>query len=269
MKYSEAEAQEKMTVQDLIRLAKLNFWCKPHEILERSQLRRKALKLVLNLVISILVWLCSVLLVLMGLIPPYVSAQFVLMAVGLIGVLVLLPRMTRLYRRWLNGWGGVAVKGFVMMVMVVAVAWYPAVSQMKKDAVAEAEREKITSMTPDERYWYEENKRREAQLAEEVRRKAEAENERERKEQEVKEWNAKEAEREKAAAIERQADMKLENSRQRDFYDELGSPKILYKCNNSDLEKAIGAKYGNINLILSSAQENCGSSGYQILKRQD
>lgn len=261
--------QGKMTRQDFKRLLKLNLWCKQHEKMERSLLRRKFLKWFLNLGLSILGWLGAVQLILMGLLPPYVSLQFLLIAIGLVGVLIILPRVNILYRNWLNGWGAVAVKGIMVVAMIVAIGFYPEVGEMKRNLVAEQEREKVNSMAPDERYWYEEQKRREAQSVEDARLKAEAKLERERIERVAKEWDAKEAERDKLASIKQQEDIRLENSRQREFYNELGSPKLLYKCNSSDLEKAIGAKYGNINSLLSGAQENCGSAGYQILKRED
>lgn len=262
------DEQNKLTRQEFKRLLKLNLWCSTQEKLERNHLRMKSNKWILNFVFSIFGWSCAVLLVLMGLFPPYVYLQFVFMAIGLIGIIILLPRVSRLYRHWLNGWGFIAVKGIVTMVALVAVAWYPAVSQLKKDVIAERELQKINAMTPDQKYEYEEKQRRNAQLAEYERLKLEEKEERERIDRASKELANKEANDKKLSLLGQQDDIKQENKRQREFYDDLGSPKVLYKCKGSDFEKAVGAKFGNINMLLSDLQGECGA-GYEILKRKD
>jgi len=261
----------KFTLQDFVRLFKLNLWCKPEDKLERDRLRRKGLKWMFNPlltkwiwnpIVSVIGWFIAVLLVISGLIPPYVSLQFVLMAIGFVGVLFLLPRVSRLYSNWLNGWGLLAVKAFIVLTMGMASSFYPMVSQMKKDVNFENERQKVNAMNPDERYRYEEGKRRETQLNE-------AKEAREKVEQAAKKWDAEQVVRDREASLKRQASVRENNKEQRDFYSDLGSPKILYKCNNSDAEKAVGAKVGNINLLLSNAQQECGFGGYEILKRKE
>jgi hypothetical protein len=261
----------KFTLQDFVRLFKLNLWCKPEDKLERDRLRRKGLKWMFNPlltkwiwnpIVSVIGWFIAVLLVISGLIPPYVSLQFVLMAIGFVGVLFLLPRVSGLYSNWLNGWGLLAVKAFIVLTMGIASSFYPMVSQMKKDVNFENERQKVNAMNPDERYRYEEGKRRETQLNE-------AKEAREKVEQAAKKWDAEQVVRDREASLKRQASVRENNKEQRDFYSDLGSPKILYKCNNSDAEKAVGAKVGNINLLLSNAQQECGFGGYEILKRKE
>ena len=60
-----------------------------------------------------------------------------------------------------------------------------------------------------------------------------------------------------------------ENERQRDFYSQLGKPKLLYKCKESPFEKAIGAQIGTLNRLIADADRECGSSGYEILKSKE
>lgn len=77
-------------------------------------------------------------------------------------------------------------------------------------------------------------------------------------------------ERRQEAEIKREIeiDARAENRKQRDFYDELGAPKILYKCKDSPFESAIGAKFGSINRLIETAQSRCADAGYKIIKRE-
>jgi hypothetical protein len=60
-------------------------------------------------------------------------------------------------------------------------------------------------------------------------------------------------------------DIDTDNDNQRDFYDQLGSPKMLYKCDGSPFEKAIGSTHGTYNLLLKEVTSDCGS-GFDVIK---
>lgn len=253
---------DQFTLKDFKRLLKLNLWCKSEDKLERARLRSNALKWILNPVLSMLGWLSAVLLVISGLIPPYVSLQFALAAVGLFGMIILSPRIARFYHNRFNGWGLIYIKAFVVISMTITAAFYPVVSQLKKNVVTENEQERIRLMNPSERFQYEEVRVNEA-------RRTEEKEAREKIERAAKEWDVTQVAKEKEASLNQQVAVRENNKEQRVFYSDLGSPKILYRCNNSDVEKAVGAKIGNINLLLSDAQQDCGSGGYEILKRKE
>lgn len=77
------------------------------------------------------------------------------------------------------------------------------------------------------------------------------------------------AERIARSASELEADARIENRRQREFYEQLGAPKLLYRCNTSPFETAIGAKFGTVNMLISGAEERCGEAGYEVLKKKE
>ena len=66
-------------------------------------------------------------------------------------------------------------------------------------------------------------------------------------------------EKEMARKIEQSID--FENINQRDFFEKLGPPKILYKCDGDRREKALGAKFGTYNRLLEEATTDCNIRG--------
>lgn len=60
-------------------------------------------------------------------------------------------------------------------------------------------------------------------------------------------------------------EIKSENDRQSDFFEDLSAPKILYRCGGSPLVKAYGAKFGSYNLLLESAYRDCGSGSVDVI----
>jgi hypothetical protein len=85
---------------------------------------------------------------------------------------------------------------------------------------------------------------------------------------------AREVERLKAERLvqterEIEADARQENRLQREFYEQLGAPKLLYRCNTNPFEIAIGAQFGTVNRLIGQAKDKCGEAGYEILKRKD
>lgn len=66
-----------------------------------------------------------------------------------------------------------------------------------------------------------------------------------------------------------QSDARLENRAQREFYDQLGAPKLLYRCTDSSFETAIGAEFGTLNRLIREAKARCRESGVEIVKRKE
>jgi hypothetical protein len=83
----------------------------------------------------------------------------------------------------------------------------------------------------------------------------------ERKEQE--EQEAKDAKAREKSGLEN------ENRRQKEFYNQLSAPKILYKCKNSYFLKAYGAKFGSYNQLLEKAYADCSSDNLDILEKEE
>ena len=79
----------------------------------------------------------------------------------------------------------------------------------------------------------------------------------------------KRAERARVRAADRKKEVAVIDREQRDFYDTLGAPKLLYRCGGYEPLKAVGATRGTINVILQSAQSDCSSSNLEIVKRKD
>lgn len=98
---------------------------------------------------------------------------------------------------------------------------------------------------------------------------AEQEAERRRLAEQSKHDDAAQAERAKTSAAELVKEVATINREQRDFYDTLGAPKLLYRCGGDQPLKAVGATRGTINMILKAAQAECSSSSIEILKRKD
>lgn len=99
---------------------------------------------------------------------------------------------------------------------------------------------------------------------------------RERSSERAEEWDSSYSQRETAKrdeleeelALKRERDIKIENKSQSNFYEKMGPPKILYKCNNSEFEMALGAKYGSYNSLLDMVGEKCGAVGYEIIDNE-
>ena len=253
---------DRMAIRELLHLARLNWSCKDYEKPERSALRRKAARWFGGLALSIFGWLFAGSFILTAVVPPYVQSQLLIGIFGLLYIVVLLPSVGRRLRGYVNGWGDLITRAVVLfacfpMLMVIQLSY-----KSKEDFKAKQEAEKIQAMAPDERQKYEDKKKFDET-------KIKEKEEKDAIQRSAKEWDERQAEREKEDSLRRQVMVKENNKEQRDFYSDLGSPKILYKCNNSDIEKAVGAKVGNINLLLSNAQQDCGFGGYEILKRRE
>ena len=80
--------------------------------------------------------------------------------------------------------------------------------------------------------------------------------------------NAKRDKLAEEQALELEDDIEKENENQSNFYEELGPPKILYKCKNSDFEKALGATYGTYNSLLEKVSGICGAVGYEVIDNE-
>ena len=91
-----------------------------------------------------------------------------------------------------------------------------------------------------------------------------------RDEQLAKKAEMKRQAEEDAARVRRmESDARIENRRQREFYAQLGAPKLLYRCNGSLFEIAIGAESGTLNRLIKEAKNRCGDTGYEIIKRKE
>lgn len=104
--------------------------------------------------------------------------------------------------------------------------------------------------SPDEN-WYEElqkeNRDREA--------RAKETDEQERRERQ------REAERARKLAV-------LDNNKQQKaLYKEMGPPKLLYRCEDSDIFVAVGANFGSFNILLEDAYSTCGEGNLKIVKK--
>jgi hypothetical protein len=130
-------------------------------------------------------------------------------------------------------------------------------------AIEEIRRQaRINAMTDAERLEYQSREKR-------LEAKAAARAEKDRRAQTDKEQALNEEQENKVKKERRKRDVAQSNEDQREFYSKLGAPKILYQCSGSDLETAIGAKFGGINSLISKAQSECGEGNYSILKRKE
>lgn len=259
----------KLSWGELLHLIRLNISCQEDEKAERKILRARFARWAGNIVLTAVGWVVALGLILFGLIPPYVNLQFLYLALGVAYVAMLVVANRGRFRGRFNGWGNLVTKGTFLAASLLALAFAQGIVEAKEAITVAAEKAKLASLTPDERYWL-----KLKQEGEERKLAKEADEESNRLEHEriaanEKEAAEKRAERDKADASSREADIQEENKGQREFYDSLGAPKLLYKCNNSSLEKAYGAKVGNINLLLSNAQDSCGAAGYEVIKRKE
>lgn len=67
--------------------------------------------------------------------------------------------------------------------------------------------------------------------------------------------------------IRKKNDSTIENKRQKEFYDQLSAPKILYKCKDSYFTHAYGANFGSYNRLLEKAYADCGDGNLDIIKK--
>lgn len=261
--------EDKLTRSELLHLVRLNLSCQEHEKAERKILRTRLAKWTGNIVLTVLGWLLALTVILVGLIPPYITLQFVFLAIGLAYLAILVVANRGAFRQRFNGWGNLIMKGAFLPVALSALSLVPQIEELQAAKNIAAEKAKFDALTPDEQYSY---KLKQEVEARKLAIAADEENKRmenERIAANEKKTAERKAERDKAEASSQEADIQEENKGQRKFYDSLGAPKLLYKCNNSSLEKAYGAKVGNINLLLSNAQDSCRTAGYEVIKRKE
>lgn len=241
-----------MSQEELIRLWKLNWYCPKERLAERAELRLKAGKSILQLILPFaqigLRWIyifVGWLIVFVALAAifksPITGPSITVLVIGAIFLLTLVPPGSRLITRLLTGWPLVGFRTIFMCVGLIVV----------NSQLPEVEEARRSTLSIDERQALEQRDQESAERAAR-QRSADAESRREAE---------KEASRKK--------DLAISDREQRDFYDTLGAPKLLYRCSSDQPLRAVGATRGSINVILESAQSACSSSSFEIVKRKD
>jgi len=269
VKESSCVPLDRLTGKELLRLLKLNIFCRDYERPERAGLRVRLARWLGNVALSIIGWTFVFVFVLVGIVPPYVDLQFILFGIGILQISVLIAARRGAFQRRFNGWGTLISKGALVLLSLIALPFLSQIGASKAAINLAEKKAKADSITPDEKYWLEFKQEGERLRLERAAKERSQKLEDERIAKEAKAAAEIYAERDKAEAEIREAEIREENKGQRKFYDSLGAPKLLYKCNNSNLERAYGAKVGSINSLLANAQENCGAAGYEIIKRKE
>lgn len=184
--------------------------------------------------------------------PPHISEAAPLVAALVIAIILGVPFIYRPVQRLIGAPASIMVRVVILLTIVVMI---PHLSESYEES-------QYNSLSPDEK----EKLAREKEL--------QALRDKERAEQESIAKAAREFDERQKINAEQQAekekrDIEIENSRQEEFYDQLGSPKLLYKCNGSPLKKAIGANFGTYNRLLEEANRACGYGGADILKKKE
>lgn len=253
---------DRMAIRELFHLVRLNWSCKDYEKPERSALRTKAARWFGGLALSIFGWLFAGSFILTAVVPPYVQSQLLIGIFGLLYIVVLLPSVGRRFRGYVSGWGDLITRVVMLVGCIPMMAIVQLSYEAKKDLRLKKEAERIQAMAPDERQRYEDRKKYDEVKIKETE-------EREAIERSAKEWDERQAERAKNDLAKKVEATKESNIEQRKFYDELSAPKILYKCKNSNVEKAVGAKIGSVNVLIDAAQKDCITSGFEIIKKKE
>jgi len=242
--------------EELIRLWKLNWYCPKERLAERAELRLKAGKSILQLIlpaaqigmrwIYIFVgWVIVFGALAAVLNSPISGPGITVLVIGAIFLFTLVPPGSRLINRLLTGWPLVGFRAIFMCVgLIVISSQLPEVEEARRSTLSIDERQALEQRDQD----------RAARAAAESARQRSAEASKRR------EAESKSSRKKDVAIIDRE---------QRDFYDTLGAPKLLYRCSSDQPLRAVGATRGSINAILQSAQSECSSSSFEIVKRKD
>jgi hypothetical protein len=197
---------------------------------------------ILSAISKILIYSFGALLALIVLIdPPYTYYSPLIAAQFLASILVLLPKTTKFLTRNKADNGKIFNGGLRLLISIVILASSNVTLQMHDTA-------KLNLMTPEqlEKHNNEEDEKFQKKYQAEAEQRKQVKNEIERKEIE--------------------ADAEIENKLQSKFYDDLGAPKILYKCSDSPFYHAYGAKYGSYNTLLADALKKCGEGNVKVIE---
>jgi hypothetical protein len=254
--------------RDLFRLQRLNWKFGRNES-ERAERRALLLKLFGNLrsqpkqflfaLFGFLVHMtsaagafCAVLLGLVALLlQPFLAGSATVAALTAITGASLIPKLANSVR---ERFGITPITG-LRLVLVLACFSFASTLINEKHAA------RLAAMTPEQR-----ERDQERERANEAARLAAIQKEQDERStaEALKKYEATE----RARADETRREASSSNKEQRRFYDDLGAPKLLYRCEGRELEKAIGAKYGSINSLLDEANKDCIGK-FEILKRKD
>lgn len=203
---------------------------------------------VLNIVLTLYAWLIVFSSLISGLKPPYFHETAILIILSAALILALVPPLRNKLKNDLSPRKYLAYR--LVFVIIATLASAVMIENLQE--------KQLEALPPNQKIILENKK---LAKEKETERREEAERQQAYLEEQEK------SERERTEKL--KDDLKKESAHQRDFYSQLGAPKLLYKCNGSYPEKAIGAKYGNINVLLSRAESDCGNAGYEVIKRKD
>lgn len=272
-KASERSIADNFSKHDFRRLLRLNLWSNAEEKNEREKLRAKFKSLVLRpalaMLLTVLGWLLVVNFFLVGVLSSLLVVRIGFVAISLVYAIFLIPTISLRFRRFLGGWGDVVLKAGLVIIALVPLGFTSVIVEKERDRKLQEKQEKIDAMSPEEKYRQFLRDKDDEERRSLAQRKNVEDAEKRESEELQRQALAKQREIDRENEIQRQSEVREANREQGDFYNTLGAPKILYKCRGSGLEKAVGAKVGSVNILLAEAKSDCGSVGYEILRRSD
>ena len=217
--------------------------------------------------LNLALWMLGLVILIIAAAPllmgPNIFESYVMAVISLTMSVLIFPASVAYLNKVFNNKLTIRVRLIFIFVLLVSFALLAPIQDKKlldsmppkerAEKIAEREQRKI--------------KREQSELIREQEKAKEREKEeQERKEIEYKEQEEKEA---KNAKAREKSESEYENKRQKEFYDQLSAPKILYKCRNSYFIKAYGAKLGSYNQLLEKAYTDCTSDNLDILKKEE
>lgn len=194
-----------------------------------------------NITAITIAWITAIYAIVAIAMPPYINEAIPLLAIFLTAMVAGLPMFYRPLQRLIGRTVFNLIRGITFLTILITLPEF----------LVSYEIDKYNAMSP-------EQKARKAKADE-------AWGELERKSRATRELD----EQQNINSAQEKLEIETENAQQEAFYEQLGAPKLLYKCKGRTDKKAIGANFGTFNRLIEDASRTCGTGNVDILKRKD